>query len=298
MRVLVAGWFSFEGMGATAGDLLCRDLLCRWLRTAGCACDVATAAPFSEGVAWDEVDPAEYTHVIFVCGPFGNGWPVTDLLDRFGHCRLIGLNLTMLDRLENWNPFELLLERDSDVTVRPDMSFLTEARRVPIVGVILAHQQKEYGARGRHHLADAAIDRLLAARQAAAVPIDTRLDENATGLRTPAEVESLIARMDAVVTTRLHGAVLALKNGVPAVVIDPIAGGAKVRRQMQVIDWPVCCVVDDLDDRALQAALEYCLSVEARERARWCRERARRLLSELKPRLMTALASLPERIEV
>ena len=36
--------------------------------------------------------------------------------------------------------------------------------------------------------------------------------------------------MDAVVTTRLHGTVLAIKNGVPPVVIDPIAGGRKVLR--------------------------------------------------------------------
>ena len=49
-------------------------------------------------------------------------------------------------------------------------------------------------------------------------------------LRTAEEVESLIARMDVVLTTRLHGLVLALKHGVPVVAIDPIAGGAKLRR--------------------------------------------------------------------
>jgi exopolysaccharide biosynthesis predicted pyruvyltransferase EpsI len=65
----------------------------------------------------------------------------------------------------------------------------------------------------------------------AVIAIDTRLDENRTGLRTAGEVESLIARMDVVLTTRLHGMVLALKNGVPAIAIDSVAGGAKVRRQ-------------------------------------------------------------------
>ena len=43
-------------------------------------------------------------------------------------------------------------------------------------------------------------DRLTASRPMAAVRIDTRLDVNATGLRAAAEVESLIARMDVVVT--------------------------------------------------------------------------------------------------
>jgi hypothetical protein len=28
VTVLVAGWFSFEQMGATAGDLLARDVAC------------------------------------------------------------------------------------------------------------------------------------------------------------------------------------------------------------------------------------------------------------------------------
>ena len=298
MKVLVAGWFSFEGMGATAGDLLCRDLLCDWLGTSGCSFDVATAAPFAGGVPWDQVDSAEYTHVIFVCGPFGNGWPVAGLLERFRHCRLIGLNLTMLDRLENWNPFDLLLERDSDQTVRPDMTFLTEPQRVPVVGVILAHRQKEYGARGRHALANAAIDRLLASHEAAAVRIDTRLDENGTGLRTPAEIESLIARMDVVVTTRLHGSVLALKSGVPAVAIDPIAGGAKVQRQMQAIGWPVCFLAETLTDDEFQAAFEYCLTPDARDRARQCRERARDVLSELPSRLGEVLQPAEQRMEV
>src|SRR6185369_5990869 len=100
----------------------------------------------------------------------------------------------------------------------------------------------------------------LAGTRAAVVPIDTRLDANATGLRGPAEVEAAIARMDAVVTTRLHGMVLALKNGVPALVIDPIPGGAKIARQAAAIGWRSVLVVDALDDDALRRELAYCLS--------------------------------------
>ena len=70
------------------------------------------------------------------------------------------------------------------------------------------------------------------------VKIDTRLDTNQTGLRTPAEVESVIRKMDVVMTTRLHGLVLAIKNGVPVIAIDPVAGGAKIKRQAESIDWP------------------------------------------------------------
>ena len=106
------------------------------------------------------------------------------------------------------------------------------------------------------------------------VPIDTRLDVNATGLGSPAEVESLIARMDAIVTTRLHGPVLGLKNGVPPVVVDPIAGGQKVIRQAHSIGWSRAYTADRLDDRTLADALDYCLSPGGRQEALAARDHA------------------------
>ncbi len=282
MRTLVAGWFSFEQMGATAGDLLARDLVCQWLQEVGMAYDVALAAPFFGGVDWQNVNPEDYTHVAFVCGPFGNGWPITDFLPRFARSRLVGVNLTMLEPLEAWDPFDLLLERDSSRLARPDITFLSQQPKVPVIGVVLVHPQKEYGARALHHQANAAVSRLLDAREVAAVPIDTRLDENSTGLRTPREVESVIARMDVVVTTRLHGTVLALKNAVPVVAIDPIAGGAKIKRQTETIGWPVVFTVDALTDESLMEAFSFCLTEEARSLAQDCGRLARELLKDVR----------------
>ena len=77
-------------------------------------------------------------------------------------------------------------------------------------------------------------------------------------------------------TTRLHGLVLALKNGVPVVAIDPEAGGAKLARQAKTVGWPICFIADELDSRALEDALDYCLTDDAQ--APWrraCAERAR-----------------------
>ena len=144
MRALIAGWFSFEGMGATAGDLMARDLCAEWLLSRGWSHDVAVARPFVGGVDWRTVDPDAYDMVVFVCGPFGNGWPVTGLLERFAGKRLVGLNLSMLEDLDAWNPFDALIERDSSRASNPDISFLSEAPRVPLVGVVLVHPQKEY----------------------------------------------------------------------------------------------------------------------------------------------------------
>jgi hypothetical protein len=239
MKTLVAGWFSFEQMGATAGDIFARDLVCEWLERAGHSYDIALAPPFEGGVDWRSVEPKNYSHVVFVCGPFGNGPPITEFLPRFVGCRLIGLNLSMLESLETWNPFDLLLERDSSSTSRPDMTFLSRQAHVPVVGLVLIDTQPEYEEKDTRHIANDALHRLVASREISVIPIDTRLDTNCTGLRTPAEVESLIARMDVVLTTRLHGMVLALKNGVPALVIDSVAGGAKVQIQANTIGWPI-----------------------------------------------------------
>ena len=99
--------------------------------------------------------------------------------------------------------------------------------------------------------------------------IDTQLDANTTELLSASEVESLIARMDAVVTTRLHGLVLAVKNGVPAVAIDPVAGGSEDREAGEgnrLAGSPRSAEV--LDDQDLSDALDFCLSEEGRTAAR------------------------------
>jgi hypothetical protein len=290
-KTLVAGWFSFEQMGASAGDLLARDVACQWLSEVGCAYDVALAAPFTGGVDWRTADPAHYSQVLFVCGPFGNGEPVTQFLSRFAGRPLIGLNLSMLESLDTWNPFDLLLERDSSRRANPDLALLGRAERVPVVGIVLIDSQPEYKRRDLHKQANEAIWRLVARRDVASVPIDTRLDENRTGLRSAAQVESLIARCDVVATTRLHGTVLALKNGVPVVSLDPVAGGAKVFRQATVLDWPLIFTADAVTDADLEKAFDYCLTGEARAKARDCSAAAVQRLQAMRAEFMAALKS-------
>ena len=290
MTALVAGWFSFESMGATAGDLVARDVVCGWLDEAGVPFDVAAVPPFDGDVDWRAADPARYSHVVFVCGPVGNGWPLTELLDRFRESSFLAVNVSLLDPLARWNPFSAVFARDGDEQSWPDVSFLSPIPASPVVGLVLVHAQREY-ADAAHDLVGDAVARLVAATNVTAVPIDTRLDVTASGLTTPAQVESLIARMDAVVTTRLHGLVLALKNGVPALAIDPIRGGAKVKQQAATIDWPVCFTPDALDSEELERALAWCLTAEARAAARDSATRARALLEELPARFKAAVGA-------
>jgi len=292
MKTLVAGWFSFENGHGTAGDLLARDLACEWLKQAGYAYDIAYVSPFDGDVDWRMVDPDSYSHVVFVCGPFERGELEAEFLRRFAHCRMIGLNLSMIEPLDEWNPFDLLFERNSSEAVSTDMVFLSEQPHVPVVGVCLVEAYD--GALVEE--ANTAIRRLVDSKEMSVVQIDTRLDGNTTGLRSPAEIESLIARLDALITTRLHGTVLALKNGVPVVAIDPQAGGAKIRYQAEKIGWPKVFNADTLTDVALQNALAYCLSEDGRAKAREVADRAKAMVLQTRNRFVSALTH-PEQWE-
>lgn len=285
MRILIVGWFSFESAHATAGDLLACEVLRQWVEEAGCAYDVAMAPPFSGGVNLRTIDPAQYSHLIFVCGPFQQRSLEARLLNRFSHCRLIGLNVSMGIPPTKWNPFDFLVERDSVEKVHPDISFLSKRALVPVIGICLLEEHEGQ----MTEVANQAIRSLVSSRECASVAIDTRLDVNSTGLRTPAEVESLLARMDVVLTTRLHGTALSLKNGVPVIAIDPQPGGGKVSRQAQVLGWPCLFRADALDPLALRGALDFCLSDEARSLAKQCADRACSSLQEVGARVIEVL---------
>ncbi|MBE8991537.1 polysaccharide pyruvyl transferase family protein [Nostoc sp. LEGE 12450] len=291
VKILLAGWFSFEKCNVTAGDLMARDIVCEWVEKAGYRYDVALAPPFIGGVDWRLADPHIYSHVVFVCGPFPYVKLSNEFVEHFSSCRMIGVDLSMIEPIDNWNPFDVLLERDSSACTRPDITFLSHQAKVPVVGIILVHPQHEYKDKGRHEIAHEAINRLMASREMVTVPIDTGLDPNQTNLKSAAEIESLISRMDFVVTTRLHGTVLALKNGVPVIAIDPIAGGAKIVLQTETIGWPVVFSADSLTDEALQQAFDYCYTEQAREKARECRARAIKLVEQVRDEFIIALDS-------
>jgi hypothetical protein len=77
---------------------------------------------------------------------------------------------------------------------------------------------------------------------------------------------------------------------VPALAIDPVAGGAKVRRQAESIGWPVVFDGGALNEQALAEALDYCLTDSARHQARQCAERAAQSLLEVRDAFIDGLA--------
>jgi hypothetical protein len=245
------------------------------------------------------VRPELYSHLIIICGPCHRKLfrRKTTLLERFAHCRKIGVNLTMVDSLAAWNPFDDLLERDSDRTRRPDLTFLADDAAGPVVARCFIGQRRHchYGSRQLHGQAAAAINAAIKRNGLAPVDVDTRWchPDNQTGQNNSAAILSILKRMDLVLTTRLHGLVFGLRAGVPAIVVDPIRGGAKVTAQARALNWPKICGAEDLTPAWLDAAIAWGLSPDARALALSTLVAARRQMASLESDFLLALARAP-----
>lgn len=273
MRVLLTGWFSFLHGEVTAGDALALDAVRGALGGAGIPCDTAWSPVFRPGgMCLDDAAPSRYSHLVFVCGPL-HGPEVGGLHARYASCRRLAVGVSVLDPADPVvRGFHHVLARDvlGDVgTAERDLAAVPATREIPVVGVILTSGQGEYGRRRRHEQVSGRITGWLHGRECARLPLETRLDSADWRLCGTADAfSSVVARMDLVVTTRLHGLVVALCQGVPALAVDPIAGGGKVTAQAGAWDWPAVVPADDVTDDALRSSWDWCLSAEGRRRAR------------------------------
>lgn len=291
-RVLVVGWFGFLHGEATAGDLLARTVAARWLLDAGISFDLASSPVLGDGVTPDTVDPRRYTHLLFLCGALV-GWQVAELLDRFAHCRTVACGVSVVDK-EIADRFDVVIARDAPGLARhADLAFAAPLERVPLVAVVHTPAPDEH-LEGRHKDVHDAIEELFANRTLARVGVDTRIDPTTPDGRSPAQAATVLGRCDVVVTTRLHGLVLALRAGVPTLAVDPIAGGAKLSAQAQAIGWPAWLSAEDaLEPERLDEALAWCLSPAAERLARRTSDRARREALALGTEALAALGIQP-----
>jgi hypothetical protein len=294
-RALLLGHFS------TVGDIQCLELVGRCLANAGLGYDVAAFGADVRGALRDSIspdmaEPHSYTHLIVVCGPC---WPRLLQkhnfdIDQYRHCKRIGINLTMVEPLSQWNPFDALIERDSDAAARPDLAFMVKTESIAVLGRCLIRTQEEYGIRQKHSKVVDSINDLIERRRLPVIDIDTRWPRasNASGIESPAEVSALINVVDTLITNRLHGLVFALRNGVPVLAVDSVAGGDKVTAQARILDWPVCLQADEATPEAMDAALDWCLTADARAAALRSRERALHLLADIELQISDVLGAV------
>lgn len=289
-RALVAGWFSFFHGEATAGDLLAGDTVRTWLTQAGIPHDTALS-PVLGGPSLEDVDPSLYTHLVFVCGPAA-GWQVEELLIRFRHCTKLAVGVSVVDTTPPG--FDVLLARDGPTGDRPDLSLAAHVPTLPPrVAIVRAHRQNEYPD-ARHDDVHKLIDEVIPALDVAVLEVDTRVDPRNLVGRRSVDVEAALAGVDAVVTTRMHGLVLALRHGVPAVAIDAVPGGAKVSRQAAVLGWPAVQTVDHVTTDWLAAQVAWSLKPEAARAARDCALHGRRVLAEVHCQFLNEFTGVDE----
>jgi hypothetical protein len=258
MRVLVTGWFSFDEVIATVGDDLGAEVVSGWLRELDVDHTVAWAPFLMRGPNWRELDPADFTHLVFVSGPVSDTPLLRELTDAFAGATRWAMNVSVVSDAGR-ALFHQVWERDAPGVARPDLAMATTTPDVPVLAVAFAPPQEEYGDRSRAVEVRAAIEGWLAAR---AIPwFELTMDSFEKPYeRFPLQVEALIRRADAVVSMRLHALVLGLAHGKPVIACDAIVGGAKVTAQAGALGWPLVVPGDQVDAHTLDAALEHALS--------------------------------------
>jgi Polysaccharide pyruvyl transferase len=277
-RVLVAGWPSFTDGVATAGDVLAMEAVAAALAEAEIGCELAWSPVLRpQGLTLEQAAPCRYTHLVFACGPV-HGPLVAGLHDRYRACTRIAVGVSVVDPADPAVAgFDVVLPRDAPgAGPQRDLSAQAPVAPVPVAGIVLADAQPEYGTVQAGSAVTAGLSRWLTGLDCARVPLDTRLEaRDWAHCATPGQFESVIRRLDVVVTTRLHGLVLALKNGVPVLAVDPVPGGAKVTAQARAWDWPVLTAGEGggPGPASLDRLWSWCLSAEGVSRARAAAEK-------------------------
>ena len=279
-RVLVVGWPSVLHGEATAGDVLAMRTVEHALSGAGIRHHTAWSPVMCppDGLLLDEAEPGLYSHLVFACGP-ATGTPLVELHERFAHCTRIAIGVSVIDTTDPAvTGFHRLFARDSPGSPpQPDLATVApmarEASLPPALGVFLTAGQREYGTRRRHDAVKDTLETWLARVDAGRLDLDTRLDPRDWRLPTsPEQLQSVIRRLDAVVTMRMHGLILALRAGVPALALDPVEGGGKVTAQARALGWPAVLPAVAVSDSALDHQLEWCLTdgrAVAQQMASW-----------------------------
>ena len=271
MRVLVTGWFSFDEVIATVGDDLGAEVVAGWLRELDIDSTVAWAPFLGRGPNWRDLDPADFTHLVFVSGPISDTPLLRELTEAFAGAQRWAVNVSVVSEAGR-AMFDQVWERDAPGVARPDLAIGTTTPDVPVLAVAFAPPQEEYGDRSRAVQVRAAIEDWLATR---AIPwFELTMDSYEKPYeRFPAQVEALIRRADVVVSMRLHALVLGLAHGTPVIACDAIAGGAKVTAQAGALGWPLLLQGAQVDAHALDAALEHALSGTLTEAIAGARQR-------------------------
>lgn len=270
-RVLVT-WYGSFGHG-TIGDLRSMESVVTHLHALGHrvshATDLDVEIPGSHRVDWRTVDPVFFDCVLFVCGPILRSHIESSrLFSRFSSSRIAGVGVSLFspDDFNYYNPFQAVFARQGadkdygDVAIVAPTPLKTERlwrKRNPRIGIVLRGKQAEYGV----ELCLWAETETLVLRTAWAATRNiqgeiTAIENHLVHSReSPDKIEQHYAECDLILTSRFHGAIEALRSGVPFIAIDQIKGGGKVMKLLSRLGWRHVYKVEDVNlDAIAQAA--------------------------------------------
>lgn len=286
---LVLVWWGTWQRGATVGDRLAVDNLSRRLREAGLSHsllshpihaavgDLATSDPFA-------LAPQIKT-LVFVCGPMVGTKRVRRLLWCCRHTTVLAAGVSLLEQQQEVNQtLKAFVARDGvpgaifdlavDSILSPELHARPERLAQPRIGICLRGSQKDYGAdRDQSRLAESLMESIVGRLPAHYERINTVLSAG----NTPEKILCQICSVDLLLTTRLHGSLLALASGVPVIALDQISGGGKLTEVLGRITWPYCFPVDKVDVFQLQSLMTRMLENPPFEEIKSCQILMRRL---------------------
>lgn len=277
-KILVAWYGSFDKNG-TIGDLLSVQALTNFLSKKGLGFDCACYTKFNnipvDPVKWEEVDETQYDILIFTCGPIlkNHRW-LPLLFEKFRHCIRIGIGVSLFptDHFNYYDPFDYVFAREGRSSAFEDIAILSPQTAKPgnaenkskliNIGISLRGKQSEYGdAICMHDKVDEYVSEACSFLRKE-FPINVVNIENhlARSGKTPQEIEMQYSACKLILTTRFHGAMLAIRNSIPYIAIDQIKGGAKVHRLLYDKGWPHVYKIENVDIKALQQLTKNLLS--------------------------------------
>lgn len=285
-RVLVTGWFSFDDVVATVGDERGAEVVSDWLSEAGIPHDIAWASYLERGVSLDRLDPAHYSHLLFVTGPVMTEPNLDRLLRSFDHCQRLAVNVSVLE-VAVAGRFDRTWERDGTGLARPDLAVHGSGFAPPVIATVFAPHQNEYGDRGQHDHVRAVVEGWISYREFGSFDVETDLLTSSKLPRRIAQVRATLGRADLIVTSRLHGLVLGLAQRRPVIACDPVTGGAKVSAQARALGWPVIISAERISETALDEALAF--TARLGDAVDCVADRAVTALSPIRDELLAAL---------
>lgn len=269
-------WYGSLKDNGTIGDLYAVQSVAARLKALGLNFRHLTAgAAFEipgERVTLDELDGSDYATLVFVCGPMIKGHPIVDtIIRRFPSIGKIGVSISLFGRshINYVQPFDAALAREGGDRRFEDVAILAPWRVAPkrvrgsneplVVGLALRGEQGEYGPLSSLHDRTSALiahvlGGLAESYQVKTVEIEHHLTRSG---RAPAEIEALYLSCDLVLTSRFHGAILAMRNEVPFIAIDQIRGGGKLTSLLSTSGWPFVYRIEHAkEDEVTRAALD------------------------------------------